>query len=402
MSEKESKKSSKTVIAGVVIIVLIIAAGVAYYFIQSPPGTTTQTTVVQTTVVQQGTTAAPLKIAMIMPGRIDDLAWNQASYASFENLLTSYGEGINTCGCWIQNHQEKAQIEADIADLASKGYNLIIGSGFEFQVPVQEVAPQYPNVNFLVIAGWNNSLPNLAIADVRTDQTGYVLGYLAGKMTHTNKIGYIMGARLAELARFEPNFAQGAHDANPMITFTYGPLPGGGNGIQPGGTISVVAVGDFHDLQGAKADAELMAGQGVDVIATMGDGVVLGTIEGAIEKNVTLIGNGVDIADNPPVGAEKLVLGSGSWKWDAVMSQWINDVAQGKRNSKYWASLDNGGLEIELNKNNVPASVQQQVLNIQAQVKSGQIQTNPLGPLMISPDSFITATVLQVTRRLGF
>ena len=388
------KKNSKTMIAGIIVVVLVIVAGVAYYFTQTPttPTMTTETSMVSS---QSMTSAAPLKIAMILPGRIDDLAWNQAGYTSFEELLTAQGQGINTCGCWIQNHQEKAQIEADIADLASKGFNLIIGHGFEFQVPAQEVAPNYPNVNFLVIGGWNNTLPNLAIADVRTDQTGYVLGYLAGTMTKTDKIGYIMGARVAELARFEPNFAKGAHDANAMITYTYGPLPGGGNGIQPGGSISVVAVGDFHDLQGAKADAELMASQGIDVIATMGDGVVLGTIEGAIDKNVSLIGNGVDIANNPPIGAEKLVLGSGSWKWNAVFTQWLSDVAGGKRNGKYWAGFDNAGLEVELNANNVPAAVVTKIQSIEAQVKSGQITTDPLGPLMIGWTGFIITAVVS-------
>ncbi len=368
-------KNTKT-IAAVVIVVIIIIAGAAYYLTQKPP-------VTGPTSMTESMTSAQLKVAMILPGRTDDLAWNQAGYTSFEDLLTSMNQGINTCACWVQNHAEKAQIQADVRDFVSKGYTIIIGHGFEFQIPIQEIAPQYPNVKFLVIAGWNNSLPNLAIADVRTDQTGYVLGYLAGKMTQSNKIGYIMGARVAELARFEPNFAKGAHDANPNIIYTYGPLSGGGNGIQPGGSISVVAVGDFHDLQGAKADAELMASQGIDVIATMGDGVVLGTIEGAIEKNVSLIGNGVDIANSPPVGAEKLVLGSGSWKWDAVMKSWLADVATGKGNGKYWADLKNGGLGIEINTNNVPAAVVQQVTSIAAQVQSGQIQTNPLGPLTI-------------------
>jgi basic membrane protein A len=381
MSQTETKRSSRTIIAAVIVIVIVIAAG-AVYFIRAP------------TAPPAVTSAAPLKIAMIMPGRIDDLAWNQAGYASFEDLLTANNEGINTCGCWIQNHAEATQIKADVADFVSKGYNLIIGHGFEFQVPIQEIASQYPSVSFLVIAGWNNSLPNIAISDVRTDQTGYILGYLAGSMTHTNKIGYIMGARVAELARFEPNFAQGAHDANPAITFTYGALPGGGNGIQPGGSISVVAVGDFHDLEGAKADAGLMASQGVDVIATMGDGVVLGTIEGAIDKNVTLIGNGVDIADSPPVGAEKLVLGSGSWKWDVVMKAWLSDVAAGKRNGKYWASMQNGGLAVEINKGNVPAAVQAKIATIEQQVISGQIQTNPLGPLSIGSNIIITAAVI--------
>ena len=370
-----SQAKNTKMIAAVVIVVLIIIAGAAFYLTQKPTTPTEMTT--------ESMISGQLKVAMILPGRTDDLAWNQAGYTSFQDLLTSENQGINTCNCWVQNHQEKAQIEADVRDFVSKGYNLIIGHGFEFQVPIQEIAPQYPNVHFLVIAGWNNSLPNLAIADVRTDQTGYVLGYLAGKMTQSNKIGYIMGARVAELARFEPNFAKGAHDANPKVVYTYGPLSGGGNGIQPGGSISVVAVGDFHDLQGAKADAELMASQGVDVIATMGDGVVLGTIEGAIEKNVKIIGNGINIADNPPVGAEKLVLGSGSWKWNAVMKAWLADVATGKTNNKYWADLQTGGLEIELNKDNVPANIQQQVMNIASQVQSGQIQTDPLGPLMV-------------------
>jgi basic membrane protein A len=381
---KQGNKNMKT-IAVIVVVILAIVGGAYYYITQAP----------------SGPSGGGMKVAMILPGRIDDLAWNQAGYVSYSDLLKGYGQDINTCGCWVQNHEEKAQIQADVRDFVSKGYKLIIGHGFEFMVPIQEIAPQYPDVNFLVIAGWNNSLPNVAISDVRTDQTGYILGYLAGKMTQSNKIGYIMGARVAELARFEPNFAKGANDANSKITYTYGPLPGGGNGIQPSGSISVVAVGDFHDLQGAKADAELMAGQGIDVIATMGDGVVRGTIEGAIEKGVKLIGNGIDIATTPPAGAEKLVIGSGSWKWDAVMKQWLNDVQAGKRNNKYWANFQTGGLEIELNKNNVPANVQQDVMNIAAQVKGGQIQTDPLGPLMIQAplqaplSNFLVATILQ-------
>jgi basic membrane protein A len=385
-------RNTRTIVA-IVIIVIVIVAAVAYYLTQTPMGPS-QTPTQQT------------KIAMILPGRIDDLAWNQAGYNSFTDLLTGYNQGINTCGCWVQNHMEKAQIQADVRDFVSKGYKIIIGHGFEFQVPLQELAPQYPDVSFLVIGGWNNTLPNLAIADVRTDQTGYVLGYLAGKTTLSNKIGYIMGARVAELARFEPNFAQGASDANPSVVYTYGSLPGGGNGIQPGGSISVVAVGDFHDLQGAKADAELMASQGVDVLAVMGDGVVRGAIEGAIDKSIKLIGNGIDITNSPPVGAEQLVIGSGSWKWDAVMTAWLADVAAGKRNSKYWANLQNGGLEIQVSKDNVPSGLQQEVLSIAAKVKSDEIKTDPLGPLMIAnplatvQTGFI-AMVLQQVRRVA-
>jgi basic membrane lipoprotein Med (substrate-binding protein (PBP1-ABC) superfamily) len=149
-----------------------------------------------------------------------------------------------------------------------------------------------------------------------------------------------------------------------------------------------------------------MASQGVDVIAVMGDGVVRGAIEGAIDKSIKLIGNGIDIADSPPVGAESLTIGSGSWKWDAVMAAWLADVSAGKRNSKYWANLQNGGLEIEISKDNVPSSVQQDVLSVAAKVKSGEITTDPLWPLMIAnplatvQTGFI-AMVLQQVRRIA-
>ena len=142
-------KNNKT-IAAVAIVVIIIVAGAAFYLTQKPTVPATNTS------ITESMTSAPMKIALIMPGRTDDLAWNQASYNSFEDLLTNRNEGINTCGCWVQNHQESAQIQADVRDFVSKGYNLIIGSGFEFQIPIQEIAPQYPNTNFLVIAGWNN------------------------------------------------------------------------------------------------------------------------------------------------------------------------------------------------------------------------------------------------------
>src|SRR5512136_1809872 len=113
-------KNMKT-IAAIVIVIIVVVAAVAYYLTMMPSAPTT--------------TTGQVKIAMILPGRTDDLAWNQAGYNSFTDLLTGYNEGINTCGCWVQNHMEKAQIQADVRDFVSKGYKIIIGHGFEFQVP---------------------------------------------------------------------------------------------------------------------------------------------------------------------------------------------------------------------------------------------------------------------------
>ena len=67
-------------IAAIVIVIIVVVAAVAYYLTMMPSAPTT--------------TTGQVKIAMILPGRTDDLAWNQAGYNSFTDLLTGYGEGI--------------------------------------------------------------------------------------------------------------------------------------------------------------------------------------------------------------------------------------------------------------------------------------------------------------------
>ena len=324
------------------------------------------------------------KIGMILPGRINDLAWNQAGYESMLRFQEKFNDRIQIL--WVENHDEKAVIQEDARSFVAQGAKLIIGHGFEYQQPLQELAvlPEYSDVAFLVVAGFNKDFPNLSIADVRTDQTGYILGWLAGKMTKNNKLGYVMGLRVAELARFEPNFAKGANDANPMITYQFGNVSSiipGQKGIKPGGTISVVEIGDFHAVDKAKQAAAAMASQGVDVIATMGDGVVLGTIQGAIDANVFLIGNGIDITTAPVKGAEKLVLASGSWRWDAIFEQWFNDVSAGKRGGMlYWATMQNGGLKIDGPSTVVPSDVANGVKDLVQKVAGGQITTDQCLP----------------------
>lgn len=344
-----------------------------------------------------------VKIGLILPGRINDLAWNQAGYESMQRFLAKYSSEVEFM--WVENTDEKAAIQEAARDYISKGAQLIIGHGFEDQQPLEELAnrTEYAGVTFLVVGGFK-LLPNLANADVRTDQTGYILGYLAGKMTKTNKIGYVMGLRVAELARFEPNFAKGAHDGNPAIAYDYGDVSSiipGQKGIKPGGSISVVEIGDFHAVDKAKQAASAMAATGVDVVATMGDGVVLGTIQGAIDSNIYLIGNGVDIATAPVSGAEKLVLGSGSWRWDKVFEQWYNDWKNKQPSKLYWATMENGGLGIDGPTSVVPEQVKNDVNSLVQKMVAGQIPTDECFPAGCQDHSEQAAMPTETTTQPG-
>ncbi|MEM3522720.1 MAG: BMP family protein [Candidatus Bathyarchaeia archaeon] len=338
MSER---KTRTWLIVAAIIIVLIIGIGIGYLAMQltAPP--------------PPPPTPKVLRLAMILPGRIDDTSWNQAGYESLMRVKGKLGPEIEIA--WVEGVYDPADIVPALRSYAEKGYDLIIGHGFQFAEPITKtVAPEYPKVSFLAIAGWGAG-PNSHYADVRTDQTGYLFGYLAAKMTKTGKIGYIAGLEVAELARFAKGYVKGAKAVNPNID------------------IRVVYVGDFHDVSGAKETAISMANAGVDVIATMGDGVQLGAILGCKEKGVYIIGSATDISTLAP----DLVLTSGMWYWDAVIEEWINDYKAGILGGKaYWADLKNGGLRVKLPLNPVvPEDVQKEFLELQEKIIKGEIDT---------------------------
>ncbi|MDP8214169.1 MAG: BMP family ABC transporter substrate-binding protein, partial [Candidatus Euphemobacter frigidus] len=71
----------------------------------------------------------PLKVALILPGKKDDVSWNQAMYESAKALEKKLGDkGKVTI---TENVYEVADIEPALRDFASEGYDVIIGHGFQ-------------------------------------------------------------------------------------------------------------------------------------------------------------------------------------------------------------------------------------------------------------------------------
>jgi basic membrane protein A len=291
-----------------------------------------------------------IRVALILPGRIDDLAWNQAGYRSFLRLEGKLGNELETA--WVENVYTNVDIVPALRDFANRDYDIIIGHGFQFQEPLYEVAPEFPDVYF-VTDGWE-ALENVSLYDVRTDQTGYLEGYLAASMTETGKIGYVAGLEVAELARFAIGYELGAKAANPDIDIRF------------------VYTGDFHDVAGARETVVGLAAQDVDVVAFMGDGTTLGALAGCQEAKVWCMGNGTDLTQQAP----ELILTNGVWQWDAVWEQIIEEYKDGTRGMEaYWADIANGGLALTTLNSVVPEEIATELATIQEQIVSGTLET---------------------------
>lgn len=211
-----------------------------------------------------------LKIALVLPGKKDDVSFNQAMYRGATEYAEAHPDEVELKV--VEGIYEVADIDPTLRDYADAGYDVVIGHGYQFSEPVNTVAAQYPEVMFLLGCGVGYQ-SNSAIYDVQLEAGGYLMGVIAALATQSNKIGVIGGGEGSEITRGHEGFKQGAKSINPDIE------------------IQEVYTGDWNDTTGAYEAAIGMYDSGVDVIWHSGDGIGLGVVQAAEEKDMYVLGN---------------------------------------------------------------------------------------------------------------
>ena len=107
-------------------------------------------------------------------------------------------------------------IEPAMRAFAERGYDLIIGIGFA-QAPIMEnVAKDYPNINFAIVDGVS-TLPNVASLVFKEHEGSYLVGLIAARESRTGVIGFIGGMDIPLIHRFEKGYEEGALSVNPNV-----------------------------------------------------------------------------------------------------------------------------------------------------------------------------------------
>lgn len=268
--------------------------------------------------------AAPLKIALILPGAKDDVSFNQAMYEGMLAVEETYGDKIEVT--YVENVYNVADITPTLIDFADQGYDIIFGHGFQFMDPIAELCGDYPDTVFLAGTGYLTDT-NSGYYNTHLASGGFVMGYIAGLATETGKLGVIGGSNVSEIYQGHEGFKAGAEEACPGVE------------------IEEVYTGDFNDTPLAKTTADSMYQGGVDLIWHSGDGIGLGVVQSAKENGKYCLTN----AANQSGLAPENVLSGVIYHWESVISAAIDDVMNGTftENSKeYWCNVENGGVEI--------------------------------------------------------
>src|ERR1700730_11453706 len=133
-------------------------------------------------VAPTGAATGQLKVAAALPGIITDKAWNQSAYEGLKMMEKQMGAQI----AYTERVAQPDQAEV-LSDYARRGFDVVFAHGGEFDAAGKQVAARFPTTKFVIDKGTNTG-PNLADLQINHFQVAFLGGFVAGKLTKTNKI----------------------------------------------------------------------------------------------------------------------------------------------------------------------------------------------------------------------
>jgi len=298
------------------------------------------------------------KVAMLLPGSINDQSWNAAGYAGLQKLKE---QGMEVA--YSENVQAADHIEA-MKDYARRGFSPVIGHSGRFLSAAQRVGPEFEKTYFLVGSGAGGG-KNVISVDIANEQFGYLVGVLASRMTKTGKVAAVAGL-----------------EGLPNMIASVGGFRLGVKSVRPEVEVRVVYLQSMEDPAAAKEAAFSLIAGGADVVAGKLNAGHAGIIQAAKEKEVYSVGRSFG---HTAIAPER-VLTNVSENWADVYVTAVKDLRAGKLSSGYVAYGYNtpgttGGdlLYTETRAYNpaVPAVVIAEIDSLKKKFASGALKVTP-------------------------
>ena len=296
----------------------------------------------------------PLKVGFIFLGVPGDGGWtyqhNQGRLAVEEHFA---GKAVTS---FIENVPEGADAERAITQLALDGCKLIFTTSFGYMEPTLAVAAKFPDVKFEHATGYKLA-PNVSVYDARFYEGRAVIGTIAGRMTKSNKIGYIASFPI-------PEVIQGINSA-----FIHA------RKVNPNAEMKVVWVYTWFDpAKEADAAAALIA-EGGDVLMQHTDSTA--PQEKAKEAGIYSFGQASDMGAYAPKPRISAIIDN----WAPYYIERTQAVLDGTWESKAsWGGIKEGEVVIGEISSEVPAEVKAEAEALRDSIGTGAYHpfTGPL------------------------
>ena len=223
--------------------------------------------------------AADTKVGFVYVGPVGDGGWTYEHDQGRKAVVEAFGDRVETI--YQESVPEGADSERVMTQMALQGADLIFTTSFGYMDPTINVAKKFPNVKFEHATGYKRA-DNVSTYSARFYEGRAVQGHIAGKMTKTNKIGYIGSFPIPEVIRGINSAYIHAKKVNPDVEF------------------NIVWAYTWFDPPKEADAAKALIEQGADVILQHTDSTAP---QAAAEKagNVITFGQASDMAEYAPL-----------------------------------------------------------------------------------------------------
>lgn len=296
----------------------------------------------------------PLKVGLVLDrGGKDDKSFNASAFRGASKAREELGIKLKVLEC----ASDSAFIPS-IRTFAQHGYQLIIGIGFVQKSAIEEVAKQFPSVDFLLIDA-PSALPNVRSIIFQEHEGSYLVGIIAALASKTKTVSFIGGMDIPLIRRFELGYRTGAQSVSPKIRVL---------------THYVGASSEaWRNPSKAKELALLQFSKGADIVFCAAGSSCLGAFDAAEEKKVLAIG--VDSNQNwvkPGTILTSMVKGVDQAVYDSILLKQKNLFKSGLS----YMGLKEGAISFSVDEYNravLTPLIEKEALKVRDQILKGEI-----------------------------
>lgn len=299
-----------------------------------------------------------VKACFVYVGPIGDGGWTFQHDQGRLDVIKEFGDRVDAT-TYQENVPEGADAERVLTQMALSGCNIIFTTSFGYMDATNAVAAKFPDVKFEHATGFKRDHPNVSTYNARFYEGRAVEGLIAGRMTKSNKIGYIGSFPIPEVIMGINSYFVNAKKVNPDVELTV-----------------VWAYTWFDPAKEADA-AKAMIEQGVDVIASHTDSTA--PLAEAAKTNGAVIGFGQasDMSEYKPSPRVTSIIDN----WGPYYIERIGALLDGSyQQADVWAGIKGGEVLIGEITEAVPAEVKAEAEALRDAIGAGTYHpfTGPL------------------------
>lgn len=289
----------------------------------------------------------PLKVGFLIDGPLSDWGWNHAHNEGRLYLESKLKGQVQTS--FAENVPESAEAERVMEKMIAQGNKLMFLTSYGYLEPGLRVAHRHPDVIFMYCGRCNpKPVKNLGTYFANYYEAMYASGVVAGRMTKTNKIGYIAGHPIPEVLLAVNAVALGARSVNPKVT------------------VKTIWVNSWNDPATEAEASKSLIEKGADVLV----GETLTIVQVAERQHVSVIGCHADVRHLAP----HAWLTGEKWDWGPLYARVTKSVLDGSwraGDSRY--GVKDGSVKLSSFGKSVPEAVQKEALGIMKNIADGKL-----------------------------